>query len=177
MTPDEARELLAYRDLQLSFVPNLPAEQQDARAAILASRLPNTPLAWALDFVIEESVRGRVPTDAQIIAGWRAHQDRVDPDVVHHIRVAIPDAPRALDPGLWPAWNRARAAALRGGASPDEALDAANRALGVEPDPPTHGDVEAAKRKLREALARLRARQEQLDADIDAEPLTERAAS
>lgn len=169
MNRAEARRVLALRDAYARWKAPADPELLTDRATVLAQALPTTPAPWAMAYVADHAARhGDAPTDGQIIAAWREHRARVDPEIDRHIRVVIPDPPRSLPGGLWPAWNRARVAALRAGATPDEAVERANAELGVEPDPPIEVDVAAAKAAIRARAAALAAAMDASDRAVDA---------
>lgn len=157
MTPDEVQIVLRRRDDQLTFKPQLTADDEAFRAAHVAKYLKGASLQWALAHVMEQAMRGKAPTDAELIAAWREHQTALPPDVAELVNAPAPQPPRevAIDTDRSRRWNRARVRALVDGASADEAVEAANEAVGATPDPVVRVDVAGTVAELRAKVARL----------------------
>lgn len=136
MDTAQAKAILEYRDQQSTYKPNLSASQLDLRAATFAAALEGADPAWVMDLVLERAVDGRPPTDAQIIAAWREHRTPERDAVLEALQTPMPTAPQAVqdDPARWLRWERARRAAISNGATPAEAVEAANAAVGAAPD-------------------------------------------
>lgn len=118
--------------------------------------LPDASDEWVTTWVRGELRETRVPTVVDVVAAWRDHERPRASEAALAAIESVPSAPPEVeaDGARWVAWERARRSALVAGASPDDAVVAADRAVGVlERAPEPVLDVATARARVREVLA------------------------
>lgn len=127
--PAEAARVLARLEPYMRFVAPASNDELRQRAADFAATIKHAPDGWAEGWLAEELDAGRVPTLIDFPRAWRLSVSEQAAAAI----ATIPRAPREVeaDGARWVAWERARRAALLGGASAEAAVSAADRSVGV----------------------------------------------
>lgn len=125
MNIPEATKLYTAMSLLNPYAKARTDEEIVAMAEQIASLLPNTPLAWAMEFVQGAMRNGQIPSVTDIAAAW-------GPEARRRVEaVPVPPAPAEIedDPEAWRAWEKARRAALVQGANQQQAINFATRQI------------------------------------------------